>query len=138
MCIRLWGELVLGRYTLPIPDAKESLLAKHAQALLQEGREILRRVPGGHRSEAAEYELLPESERAVVALGHACAYSAAKRAGISQTLLALYECAAIRDDPAWFSENVGLSREAQRAKEGAVLREAAPDIEKYLEDLNVK
>jgi len=138
LCIRLWGELVLGRYTLPIPDAKDSLLSKHAHALLQEGREILRRVPGGHRSEAAEYELLPESERAVVALGHACAYSAAKRAGVPQVLLNLYECAAIRDDPVWFSENVGLNREAQRAKEGAVLREAAPDIEKHLESLDVK
>ncbi|KAI0299981.1 hypothetical protein B0F90DRAFT_1810521 [Multifurca ochricompacta] len=138
LCIRLWGELVLNRYTLPIPDAKESLLANHAHALLEEGRQILRRIPGGHRSEAAEYELLPESERAVIALGHACAFSAAKRAGVPQVLLELYECAAIRDDPAWFSEHAGLSREAQRVKEGAALRVAAPDIEKYLEDLNVK
>jgi acyl-CoA oxidase len=74
----------------------------------------------------------------VVALGHACAYSAANRAKVPQALLDLYECAAIRDDPAWFSENAGLNREAQRAKEGAVLREAAPNIEKYLEDLDVK
>lgn len=138
LCIRLWGELVLNRYTLPIPDAKESLLAKHAHALLDEGRQILQRIPGGHRSEAAKYELLPESERAVIALGHACAYSAAKKAGVPQVLLDLYECAAIRDDPAWFSENVGLSREKQRAREGAALRGAAPDIEKHLEELNVK
>ncbi|KAI0270443.1 hypothetical protein BC834DRAFT_922464 [Gloeopeniophorella convolvens] len=138
LCIRLWGELVLGRYTLPIPAAKESLLSRHAHALLDEGRQVLRRVPGGHRSEAAEYELLPESERAVLALGHACAYSAAKKAGIPQVLLDIYECAAIRGDPAWFSENAGLNREAQRAKEGAALREASPDIEKHLEDLNVK
>ncbi|KAI0263647.1 acyl-CoA oxidase [Gloeopeniophorella convolvens] len=137
LCIRLWGELVLGRYTLPIPDAKDSLLAKHAHGLLEEGRQTLRRIPGGHRSEAAEYELLPESERAILALGHASAYAAARRAGVPQVLLDIYECAAIRDDPAWFSENAGLSREAQRAKEGAALREASPDIEKHLEDLNV-
>ena len=138
LSIRLWGELVLNRYTLPIPDAKESLLAKHAHALLDGSRQILQRIPGGHRSEAAKYELLPESERAVIALGHACAYSAAKKAGVPQVLLDVYECAAIRDDPAWFSENVGLSREMQRAREGAALRAAAPDIEKHLEELNVK
>jgi hypothetical protein len=99
---------------------------KHAHAHLEEGRQTLRRVPGGHRSEAAEYELLPESERAVVALGHACAYSAARRAGVPQVLFDLYECAAIRDDPAWFSEHAGLNREA------------APDVERHLEELNVK
>ncbi len=137
LCIRLWGELVLGRYTLPIPPAKESLLAKHAHALLDEGRQVLRRVPGGHRSETAEYELLPEAERAVCALGHASAYSAARRAGVPQVLLDLYECAAIRGDPTWFSENVGLTRAEQRAKEGVALRAAAPDIERHLEDLNV-
>ncbi|KAI9434571.1 acyl-CoA oxidase [Lactarius indigo] len=137
LCIRLWGELVLGRYTLPIPLAKESLLAKHAHALLDEGRQVLRRIPGGHRSETAEYELLPEAERAVTALGHACAYSAARRAGVPQVLLDLYECAAIRGDPTWFSESVGLTRADQRAKEGAALRAAAPDIEKHLEELKV-
>ena len=50
---------MLERYTLPIPAEKESLLAKHAHGLLYEARETLRRLPGGHRSEAAEYELLP-------------------------------------------------------------------------------
>ncbi|KAH8999690.1 hypothetical protein EDB86DRAFT_3075757 [Lactarius hatsudake] len=137
LCIRLWGELVLGRYTIPIPSAKESLLAKHAHGLLDSGRQVLRRVPGGHRSETAEYELLPEAERSVIALGHACAYSAAQRAGVPQVLLDLYECAAIRGDPTWFSENVGLTRAEQRTKEGTALRAAAPDIEKHLEDLNV-
>jgi acyl-CoA oxidase len=136
-CIRLWGELVLGRYTLPIPPARESLLAKHAHGLLAEARHTLRRLPDGHRSEDAEYELLPEAERAIVAHGHACAYSAARRAGVSQVLLDLYECAAIRSDPAWFSENVGITRAEQRVREGAALRAAAPDIERYLEDLDV-
>lgn len=71
LCIRLWGELLLGRYALPIPSAKEYLLAKHAHRLLEEARQTLRRLLGGHRSEAAEYELLPEAERAIVAQGHA-------------------------------------------------------------------
>ena len=128
---------MLERYTLPIPAEKESLLAKHAHGLLFEARETLRRLPGGHRSEAAEYELLPEAERAIIAQGHACAYSAARRAGVSQVLLDLYECAAIRCDSSWFSENVGITRTKQREREGAALRAAAPDIEKHLADLNV-
>ncbi|KAH9014503.1 acyl-CoA oxidase [Lactarius pseudohatsudake] len=130
LCIRLWGELVFGRYTIPIPSAKESLLAKHAHGLLDEGRQVLRRVPGGHRSETAEYELPLEAERSVIRAWP-------RRAGVPQVLLDLYECAAIRGDPAWFSENVGLTRAEQRAKEGTALRAAAPDIEKHLEDLNI-
>lgn len=72
-----------------------------------------------------------------MAHGHACAYSAARRAGVSQVLLDLYECAAIRGDPCWFSENAGITRAEQRAREGAALRAAVPDVEQYLEDLDV-
>ncbi|KAI9456833.1 acyl-CoA oxidase [Lactarius psammicola] len=119
LCIHLWGELASGRYTLPIPAT-------------------LRRIPGGHISEAAEYALLPESERAIVALGHTCTHSAAKKFGIPQVLPDLYECAAIRDNPCWFAENAGINRAAQRARKGVALRQAAPGVEKHLMDLNIK
>jgi acyl-CoA oxidase len=134
----LWAELILGRYALPIPPKKESLLARHAHGLIEEGRQLLRNIPGGHRSEAAEYSLLPDAERAIIALGHASAYSAAQKAGVPQVLLDIYECVAIRDDPVWFSEKAGISRDAQREREGVALRKAAPDIEKHLEDLDIK
>ncbi len=137
LCIRLWEELALGHCRLPIPTAKESLLAKHAHGLLDEGRRVLRRQTSGPRSEACAYLLQPEAERAVVALGHACAYSAARRAGVPQVLLDLYECAAVRADPAWFSENVALRREDQRARETAALCAAVQDVERLLGDLNV-
>ncbi|KAF8262180.1 hypothetical protein EI94DRAFT_1809183 [Lactarius quietus] len=101
--IRLWGELVLGRYMLPIPASKDSLLTKHAHGLLEEARQTLHRLPGGHHSEAAEYELLPKAERAIIAQGHACTYSTSRHAGVSQVLLDLYECAAIHCNQAWLS-----------------------------------
>ena len=44
------------------------------------------------------YEVLPESECVVVALGHACAYSAAKRAGVPHDALAAHR--ASRASPA--------------------------------------
>ncbi|KAF8267911.1 acyl-CoA oxidase [Lactarius quietus] len=137
LCIRLRGELVLGCYTLPIPASKDSLLAKHTHRLLKEARQTLRRLPGSHCSEAAEYELLPKAECAIIAQGHLCAYSTARRAGVSQVLLDLYECTAIHCNQAWFSENTGISCTEQRAREGAALHAAAPDIEKHLEDLDV-
>lgn len=51
---------MLRRYTLPIPTAKDSLLAKYGHELLNEARETLRRLPDGHRSEAVDCKLLPE------------------------------------------------------------------------------
>lgn len=60
---------------------------------------------------------LPEAERTVVAQGHTCA----RRAGVSRALLDLYESAAIRSGPSWFSENVGITRTKQHEREGAAL-----------------
>ena len=63
-----------------------------------------------------------------MALGHAYAYSAAKKAGVPQVLLDVYEWAAIPDDPALVF----------RAQPGGTTRAAVPDIKKHLEELNVK
>ena len=123
LCIRLWGELVLGRYALPIPSAKEFLLAKHAHGLLEEVRQTIRRLPGGHRSEAAEYELLPEAERAIVAQGHAArgcrrcylTCTSARRSAV--TRLGSPRTPAIR---------------ARTSARGRAPR-SAPDIERYLD-----
>ncbi|KAH8980455.1 hypothetical protein EDB86DRAFT_3087895 [Lactarius hatsudake] len=82
----------------------------------------LRRIPGGHRSETAEHALLPESDRAIVALSHASAYSTAEKAIIPQALLDLYECSAT-------SPAVALP---------CALPRVAPDIEKHFVDLNIK
>ena len=127
LCIRLWGELVFGRYVLPIPSAKKSLLMKHAHSLLEEVRQTIRRLPGGHRSEAAEYELLPEAERAIVAQSHAAqgcrrcylTCTSARRSAV--TRLGSPRTPAIR---------------ARTSARGRAPR-SMPDIERYLEDLDV-
>ncbi|KAH9975077.1 hypothetical protein BGW80DRAFT_1170019 [Lactifluus volemus] len=111
------------------PDAKESLLAKHAHGLLEESRRVIHRLPGGHRYEAAQYELLLESEPAVIVLGHACAYSASRRAKFPR------RCLTCTSAPPFVATQRGS---LQRANEGSVLREAAPNNEKYLGDLDIK
>ncbi|KAH9057360.1 hypothetical protein EDB87DRAFT_1752833 [Lactarius vividus] len=112
LCIR-HGQLVLGCYNLPmILVVKDSLLAEYAHALLEEGHQTLRRIPGGHHLETPEYALLP-------------------------ALLDLCECSAIRDIPSWFSEKAGINQNVQHCQ-GVALPRVAPDIEKHFADLNVK
>ncbi len=114
LCIRLFSELLQARYSLGslLPDASESLLAFHASALLEENATLLQTF-GTHRSEAFNALILPQSQPAVEAIGHAMAYSAATKARLPQPILDLYECAVIRQDPAWYSEH-GISRMEQR------------------------
>ncbi|KAH9172438.1 hypothetical protein EDB89DRAFT_1833040, partial [Lactarius sanguifluus] len=113
LCIRHGASSPSAATPSPYSGRKDLLLAAHAHALLEEGRQALRRIPGGHRSETAEYALLPESERAIVALGHVSAYSVRGEAVIPQALLDLYDRSAIRDAPCWFSEKAGINQNAQ-------------------------
>ncbi|OBZ76897.1 Acyl-coenzyme A oxidase-like protein [Grifola frondosa] len=124
LCIRLLGELLLGRYTLPPPALAKSLLARHASSVFEHNADLLRTLPGGR---------VP-----IQALGHAYAYAAAARAGIPQPLLDLYECVAIRADPAWYSECAGLDSSAQRAREARAVTCALAHLQEYLDALDIK
>ncbi|TFK70228.1 acyl-CoA oxidase [Pluteus cervinus] len=138
LCIRLFSELVQQRYTVPLPDPGESLLARHASALLQENIDVLHSLNCDHRSEAFNAFILPQSQMVVEAMGHALAYSAALRAHLPQPILDVYECAVIRQDPAWFSENVGLSRMHQRLRDDRAITSMLPDLSRYLDDLQIE
>ncbi|KAJ3927241.1 MAG: acyl-CoA oxidase [Lentinula lateritia] len=137
LCIRLFSELLLGRYTVPMPSASNSLLAQHALGLMEENTEILRSL-GDHRSESFNSLVLPQSQAVIEAIGHAMAYAAAGEAKIPQPILDIYECSVIRQDPAWYSENVGLNRMAQRRREDAAVKAALPNLNAYLDALRIE
>lgn len=137
LCIRLFSELIQQRFHLPLPDPSESLLARHAASVLEENTDLLRRIPGGHRSEAFNSFLL-RAEPTIEALGHAMAYSTALRNGLPRPILDVYECAVIRRDPAWYSENAGLKRLAQSIQEDKAVIAAMPHLEEYVNNLEIK
>ena len=138
LCIRLFSELLLGRYTLPLPPASDSPLARLAHALLNEHAHGLAALPGGHRSDAAGYYLLPQAERVVTALGHAMALAAARAARtVPEPLLAVYEAGVVRAHAAWFAEAGGMPLAVQRVRETDALRAAVGGVAHYTKGLGV-
>ena len=139
VCINLFSELVLGRYQLPLPPPSDSAFARLAHSIIDEHKRGLATLPGGHRGDAAQYYLLLEAERAVLAIGHAMAYAAARDSGtVPGPLLAIYEAGVVREYSVWFSEAEGVSYAEQRRRETDALRAALPHLRQYAEDLGVK
>ena len=138
LCIRLFSELLLQRYQMPLPDASESLLARHAVSSFEENKALLQQLPGGHRSQAFNTLILPQAEPAIEAMGHSMAYYAGLQKDLPKPILDVYECAVIRRDPAWYSEIGGLTRHDQRAREDDAVTRAMPHLAAYLDDLNIE
>ncbi|RPD57016.1 hypothetical protein L226DRAFT_491028 [Lentinus tigrinus ALCF2SS1-7] len=136
LCIRLYNELILGRYSIPAPAHKETLLWRHAEGLLRTAREYVATC-GNHRSEKANAYVLPLAQAGVSAIGHALAYSAAIDAAVPKPLLDVYECAVIRLDAVWYSESAGLSSFEQRMREDSASAAVMPHLDQYLHDLNI-
>ncbi|KIP07465.1 hypothetical protein PHLGIDRAFT_415065 [Phlebiopsis gigantea 11061_1 CR5-6] len=138
LCIRLFSELLLGRYELPLPPASDSPFARLAHAIMDEHAQGLAALPGGHRSAAAGYYLLPQAERAVTALGHAMALAAARSSrAVPAPLLAVYEAGVVRAYSGWFAESGGVPLAAQREREADALRAAVGGVARYAEGLGV-
>jgi hypothetical protein len=137
LCIRLFSELLLGRYQIPLPSPEESLLANHASAVFQENLHLFESLKCDHRSDTFNNLLLPQSEIVIEAMGHALAYSAALKAGTPQYVLDVYESAVIRRDPAWYTEQAGLDRIAQRVREDVAVTSMLPYLPRLLAGLEV-
>ncbi|TFK91638.1 acyl-CoA dehydrogenase NM domain-like protein [Polyporus arcularius HHB13444] len=136
LCIRLYNELLLGRYSIPPPAHKDTLLWRHAEGLLRTAREYLATCDD-HRSEKANAFVLPLAEAGVSAIGHALAYSAAIDAAVPKPLLDVYECAVMRLDAVWYSESAGLSSLEQRMREDKASAAVLPRLDEYLRDLKI-
>ncbi|KAF8880533.1 acyl-CoA oxidase [Infundibulicybe gibba] len=138
LCIRLFSELLLRRYEIPLPDPGESLLAQHASSLLEENSQLLKSLNYDHRSDSFNALILPQSQTVIESIGHALAYSAALKAKLPQIILDVYECAVIRQDPAWYTEQAGITRMEQRIREDKAVTTILPRLGSYLSDLNIE
>lgn len=65
------------------------------------------------------------------------AYDAAVSAGVSTSLIDLYVARIIQLDPAWYSENVGLTIEKQAELMANALDAVLPQVEELIRGLNV-
>ncbi|KAF5354068.1 hypothetical protein D9756_007236 [Leucocoprinus leucothites] len=138
LCIRLFSELLLKRYEVPLPPPEESILARHAVMLLEENIQLFNTLKCDHRSDVFNNLLLPQSQPVIEAMGHAFAYSAALKAGLPQYVLDMYECSVMRQDPAWYSECAGINRLNQRLREDAAVTSMLPHLADLLADLNIE
>lgn len=114
---------------MPLAQDTNSIIAQHEAALLEEAREQLLQLGGVHRSEEFNRNILPLSLPLVQAIGHRMAIEAAKVANVDPRLCALYESGVIMEDPAWYTEQGGLSRAVQREMEAQVADALLPDLE---------
>ncbi|KAG7095207.1 hypothetical protein E1B28_005982 [Marasmius oreades] len=137
LCIRLFSELLLERYAVPLPHSDSSLLARHAWSLLNENKQLLCSLDD-HRSDSFNCLILPQSQQVIESIGHAMAYAAGVEEKLPQTILDIYECSVIRQDPAWYSEQAGLTRMDQRRREDAAVSRALPRLDSYLQDLQIE
>ena len=138
LCIRLFSELVQGRYSLPLPDPAESRLAQHMHSVLEENINLYKHFGSDHLSAEFNSLILPQSQLAIDSIGHAMAYSAAVEAGLPQPILDVYECAIIRNDPAWYSETLGITRMQQRIREDQAVTSFMRRLPDYLCDLKIE
>lgn len=137
LCIRLFSELLLERYEVPLPPPESSLLAQHAFSLLEENKELLHSLDD-HRGDSFNCLILPQSQLAIESIGHAMAYAAGVARKLPQDILDIYECSVIRQDPAWYCEQAGLTRMEQRRREDAAISSALPHLDSYLQALKIE
>ncbi|KAL0929584.1 uncharacterized protein CTRU02_215483 [Colletotrichum truncatum] len=113
ICIRLASELLMGKYSLPEPNDGNSPLAKHEIGLFQEAAAKLSSMPGGHRGDSFNNNILPRCRRMIEATGQRLAYEAALRSPcVAPEVLDLFVRSCIREDASWYIEH-GLGNHNQ-------------------------
>ncbi|KAF3405019.1 Peroxisomal acyl-coenzyme A oxidase 3 [Talaromyces pinophilus] len=132
LAIRLASELLIGRYQIPPPNDPASPLAQHEAALMTEAKQHLLLIGGMHRSEEFNRNILPLSLPLIQAIGHRMALEAAREANIDPKLINLYESGVILDDSAWYTEQGGMSRLAQKELEAQAADALLPEMEKLV------
>lgn len=138
LSIRLFSQMLQGRVALPMPSHGDSVLAQHSAGLLVRCQRLLAGLELGHRDPRFNDLILPQCEPGILALGCAYAYGAAVDAGVPQPLLDLFELAAMKWDPSWYSENTSLSDEVRLLREDLAVLAALPHIRAYVDALGVR
>lgn len=129
----LASELLIGRYQMPPSKDPNSLIARHEASLFSEARTILQQNSKGvHRSKQFNRDILPLALPLIEAIGHRMAYEAAINANLDPNLIRLYESGVVMEDSAWYVEQAGLSREAQREMEAKAVDNLFPQLDDLL------
>ncbi|TFY67211.1 hypothetical protein EVJ58_g1760 [Rhodofomes roseus] len=138
LSISLYSQLLRNKYALPSPKHAVSLLARHSDAVYSRCADLLGSFTEGHRDEQFNNLVLPQCQRGVLALGCAYAYGCARDAGVPEPMLELFECAAIKQDPSWYSEHGGLPESVFMLKEDHAVHSALPHIREYVDSFGVE
>lgn len=99
---------------------------------MTEAKQHLLLIGGMHRSEEFNRNILPLSLPLIQAIGHRMALEAAREANIDPKLIDLYETGVILDDSAWYTEQGGISRLAQKEMEAQAADALLPEMEKLV------
>ncbi|KAL0062757.1 hypothetical protein AAF712_010379 [Marasmius tenuissimus] len=137
LSIRFSMETILGRVSLPEAQDPESLLHQREASLLIELRKFVATAPS-HRDPTVERAVLPQCQPLLESIGHRMAYEAAVASGLDKRLIDLFVASVMKLDPAWFSENAGISRAQQLKLEQQHAWELLPDIKDLVDALEVK
>lgn len=81
--------------------------------------------------------ILPHCQRIVEAIGHRMAYDAAVSSGVSPDLIDVYVASIVQLDPAWYSENAGLSIQSQEELQAKALDAVLPQVEDLIRAFDV-
>jgi acyl-CoA oxidase len=133
----LASELLMQKYDVPGSSDPTSLLARHEAGLFAEFRELCR-VNGGNRSTYFANQIIPQCVVLVEAIGHRFAFDAAVSAGLPTEMIAVYECAAVKLDLAWYVENSVFTRAEFRQMEDAAILNAHSHIDSWVNAFNVE
>lgn len=115
---------------MPESPNPESLLARHELGLFTELRSVLKAHQ--HRSEEFNRRVLPQCRLFVQSIGERMAYDAAVASGLDSCLVDMYVVSCIKHDPAWYSEELNLSRARVQAMEDAAIESMYPRLEEFI------
>jgi hypothetical protein len=99
---------------------------------MTEAKQHLMLIGGMHRSEEFNRNILPLSLPLIQAIGHRMALEAARKTDIDPKLIDLYESGVVLDDSAWYTEQGGISRLAQKEMEAQAADALLPEMEKLV------
>ncbi|GKZ86670.1 hypothetical protein AnigIFM56816_002082 [Aspergillus niger] len=137
LSIRLATELLLGQYAIPEPTKPNCPLAQHETGIISELRDKFKQI-GTHRSDEYGNQVLPRLRSMVIAIGQRMAYEAAVDAHVDPDLLALYEAGVMKSDAAWYSEHLGINRDAQFQLECNALDAVLRRLDEHLDNLEIE
>ncbi|KAI0790859.1 acyl-CoA dehydrogenase NM domain-like protein [Abortiporus biennis] len=136
LSIRLATELLQGRYEVPEPRNPSGVLAQYETALMEECRAFVMSLPN-IRSDQVNKFILPQCLPLVEAIGYRMAYECAVEAKLPSYVIDLFVASVIKLNPAWFIEEMKMTRRHIAEIESKALDEMLPHQEELIQALNV-